>query len=713
MKGRRETTAVEERYHIDELTGLHNLTGILEHLQGRGEYAACDSTVIIYINVMNFKSFNQRYGFSGGNDYIKGIASEIKTVFADELVARAGGDHFIVLSNSISKKEIENKLDSLRDVAHKYEKGLVMRIKAGVYLAKGDEEDPVVMVDRAKIACDDIIRVYDRDTNFYTDELEKRNRLRQYVIDNFDTAFKNRYFKVYYQKEVRTLTRNVCGYEALARWMDPKYGIISPTLFIEVLEDVRLVHKLDAYIIDQVCADLRKDIDMGHQVEPVSVNLSRLDFELCDMLGEVDRCRTKYNIPKNLLNIEITESAVASGADFLGDQITNFRNAGYEVWMDDFGAGYSSFNNLKSYDFDVIKIDMNFLREFRTNKKSRVILANIVDMAKELGIHTIAEGVETEEQYEFLKRIGCEKLQGFLFGRPEPLTESSEKATNDGESCESMEIRNYYDKIGEINLLGNTPLRPKNMEVFNNLPIAILEVDDNEMKMLYMNNAYVTFLNTIGIADMDEANERMKNAELPDVKGLKEITANAEHSLTSRSEADYIVGGSVVNSKVRFISRQDSKASFALVSRNVTLYSDGHLADSVQAAMAHLFNQYFRVDIFSEDGTVENIFLKGEQVAISDRVKSAELAIKTYADMYIKKAEIESFIKFYDISTVRERLRKTDNDYLVGHFHSSSIENGGRMQMYMLMPFYYNNTWKYISCCRYADEMVGSEDDST
>ena len=251
------------------------------------------------------------------------------------------------------------------------------------------------------------------------------------------------------------------------------------------------------------------------------------------------------------------------------------------------------------------------------------------------------------------------------------------------------------------------------MEVFNNLPIAILEVDRDEMKMLYINNAYVTFLNTIGIADMNEANERLCNKELPDVKGLKEIAESAEHSLTSRAEADYIVGGSVVNSKVRFISRQDSKASFALVSRNVTLYSDGHLADSVQAAMAHIFNQYFRVDIFDEDGTVENIFLKGEQVAIADRIKKADEAIRTYAEMYIKKAEYERFIKFYDISTVRERLNKTGNDYLVGHFHSSSIENGGRMQMYMLMPFYYNNTWKYISCCRYADEMVESDDDST
>ena len=168
-----------------------------------------------------------------------------------------------------------------------------------------------------------------------------------------------------------------------------------------------------------------------------------------------------------------------------------------------------------------------------------------------------------------------------------------------------------------------------------------------------------------------------------------------------------------MNSKVRFISRQGTKASFALVSRNVTLYSDGHLADSVQAAMAHIFNQYFRVDIFDDEGTVENIFLKGEQIAIADRVKSATKAVKTYAELYIKKSEIEQFISFYDMTTVRDRIKKAGTDYLVGHYHSASLDNTGRMQMYMIMPFYYNNKWKYISCCRYADEMVESEGDST
>ena len=144
------------------------------------------------------------------------------------------------------------KLSDLRAGAVKYQKGLVMHIKAGIYKADGTEKDHVVMVDRAKIACDDIIRVYDKDDNIYSEELNKKNELRQYVIDNFEIAFKKKYFKVYYQKEVRALTGKVCGYEALARWNDPEYGIISPGIFVEVLENVRLIHKLDIYMIEQV-----------------------------------------------------------------------------------------------------------------------------------------------------------------------------------------------------------------------------------------------------------------------------------------------------------------------------------------------------------------------------------------------------------------------------------------------------------------------------
>ena len=697
---------LEEKAHLDELTGLLNLNGALSHLQRHASDAEGGYSVIVYLNVMNFKTFNQQYGFVGGNEFLRGLAGEIQSIFSNEVIARTGGDQFIILSEKLTEEEIREKLDALRIASHKHEKSLTMRIKAGVYISTGDESDPVIMIDRAKIACDDIIRIYDKDINFYNDELKKRNDLRQYVIDNFEKAFKERYFRVFYQKEIRALTGKVCGYEALARWIDPNYGMISPAIFVEVLEEVHLVNKLDLYMIDSVCRVLRDDIDYGMAVVPISVNLSQLDFELCDIKAEIDKIRAKYDIPTYLLNVEITESAIASGETFLSEQINRFREAGYQVWMDDFGAGYSSLNNLKTFDFDVLKIDMNFLRSFETNKRSKVILATIVNMAKELGMHTLAEGVETQEQYAFLRDIGCEKLQGYLFGKPKPYEEFVKPDEFTFEHCEDVRYKQYYRRIGDINLLGSIPLRDKNLEVFNNLPIAIMEDIGDEIRAIYANTAYRMFLNSVGISSIEDADKRSNTMEYSDTVKLREAMDRAEKSDKRRSEVDCLINGNVVNSKMRFLAKEGDRRAFAIVSRNMSIKgNDNHLAENIHVAMVHVFNQYFRVDLYDEDGTVENIFLNTNQLAVADQESDAVKAVEIYSDMYLYPEDRERFRKFYDIPSVRERVKNSNAEYIVDYYHSAIPEDEGRMQMYMILPFNYNGRWKYISCCRYADEI--------
>ena len=697
---------LEEKAHLDELTGLLNLNGALSHLQRHASDAEGGYSVIVYLNVMNFKTFNQQYGFVGGNEFLRGLAGEIQSIFSNEVIARTGGDQFIILSEKLTEEEIREKLDALRIASHKHEKSLTMRIKAGVYISTGDESDPVIMIDRAKIACDDIIRIYDKDINFYNDELKKRNDLRQYVIDNFEKAFKERYFRVFYQKEIRALTGKVCGYEALARWIDPNYGMISPAIFVEVLEEVHLVNKLDLYMIDSVCRELRDDIDYGMAVVPISVNLSQLDFELCDIKAEIDKIRAKYDIPTYLLNVEITESAIASGETFLSEQINRFREAGYQVWMDDFGAGYSSLNNLKTFDFDVLKIDMNFLRSFETNKRSKVILATIVNMAKELGMHTLAEGVETQEQYAFLRDIGCEKLQGYLFGKPKPYEEFVKPDEFTFEHCEDVRYKQYYRRIGDINLLGSIPLRDKNLEVFNNLPIAIMEDIGDEIRAIYANTAYRMFLNSVGISSIEDADKRSNTMEYSDTVKLREAMDRAEKSDKRRSEVDCLINGNVVNSKMRFLAKEGDRRAFAIVSRNMSIKgNDNHLAENIHVAMVHVFNQYFRVDLYDEDGTVENIFLNTNQLAVADQESDAVKAVEIYSDMYLYPEDRERFRKFYDIPSVRERVKNSNAEYIVDYYHSAIPEDEGRMQMYMILPFNYNGRWKYISCCRYADEI--------
>lgn len=232
--------------------------------------------------------------------------------------------------------------------------------------------------------------------------------LEQYILDHLDEAIARGYIHVYVQPVVRTLTRQVCGMEALARWQDPVHGLLMPGIFIDVLEKHRRIHKLDLYMVRKICEHYRYS---GNRADvPVSVNLSRLDYELCDIFFEVESEVRANKVPRSHLCIEITESALSENEDLMRDYIDRFRKAGYAVWMDDFGSGYSSLNVLKDFELDELKIDMRFLSDF--HNRSKMILASIIQMAKHINIQTLAEGVETEEQFAFLRNIGCEKVQG-------------------------------------------------------------------------------------------------------------------------------------------------------------------------------------------------------------------------------------------------------------------------------------------------------------
>ena len=228
-----------------------------------------------------------------------------------------------------------------------------------------------------------------------------------------------------YQPIVRLSTGKVCEAEALTRWNDPELGLISPAEFIPTLEQYREIHKLDIFAMKKVCQDYKTRNDNGLQLLPTSVNLSRLDFELCDIINEIELAVTLNNIPREMLRIEITESINEEDMTVLNLGIEKLRAMGYQVWMDDFGSGYSSLNVLKDYNFDTIKFDMKFLRGFDVNKseKAKYIISSNLEMARLMGMQALAEGVETEEQLRYLRSIGFDKVQGYYFGKPMKLDE--------------------------------------------------------------------------------------------------------------------------------------------------------------------------------------------------------------------------------------------------------------------------------------------------
>lgn len=420
---------VREKSSQDELTGLPNLHKFqydaMEFL--KKSEVVLENWRFVFMDIGNFKNYNEKYGFSAGNAFLKIFGQYIIEEFPDELVARYSDDHFIVLAEV---KDLEQRLDSLHEKIRKWESDVQMTLKAGFYMPKDQFTPPGSACDYARYACESIKKNYTVNYIEYNTMMHKEFNRKKYIVNSIDNAIKNGYIKVFYQPVVWAADGKLCGAEALARWDDPDFGFLQPGAFISILEEYHLIHKLDMAVLEIVCRDLREAMDKGLRVFPISINFSRLDFELLNLADELDSCVERYGIDKGLIHVEVTESMLGEGNAKLTGMLNKLRERGYSLWLDDFGSGYSGLNVLKDYSFDMMKIDMNFLSKFSENKKSQPILTSIVDLAGKIGMKTLSEGVETNEAYDFLRSIGCQRLQGYLFGKPMLKSELVEKIHN-------------------------------------------------------------------------------------------------------------------------------------------------------------------------------------------------------------------------------------------------------------------------------------------
>lgn len=485
-----------DRY-FDTLTGLPNM----EYCRMRGESYVTDIRIaggtpsVVFFDIVGMKLYNNANGYDKGNEFLLNFAAALKKLFPNNLICRQSNDHFTVVTDI---RNIEERLSEVR----KYVKSVVSKISMDVNIGLckiGEQESMLDACEKAKIACKVQKLSSDNFVRYYDEELRKTLVLRNYVVNHIDEAISNGYIKVFYQPVVRTITETFCGMEALARWVDPQYGFLNPAVFIGALEESRQIHKLDSHVINIVCKEMREEMDAGKPIVPVSFNLSRLDFIGCDIFDVVEKALKKYNIDREYIRVEITESIMASDS-YVRSEIQRFRLVGYEVWMDDFGSGYSSLNTLKDYKFDELKIDMAFLSNF--NDASRTIISSTVRMAKNLGLKTLAEGVETKEQMDFLKGIGCEKVQGYYYGKPQPLKETMKHMESKGLPVEDRETRLVYSKIGRLDYLVDSPK-------------GILSYKDGMFKFLFANKQFEEQIASLGFANIEDVEKAINDPEDP------------------------------------------------------------------------------------------------------------------------------------------------------------------------------------------------------
>lgn len=483
--------------YYDYLTGLPTMTYFFEISQSCKESISKNfgQPVLVFLNLHGMKSYNQKQGFQKGNEFLKSFAQLLAQYFNKENCCRLGGVHFAIIADDTKIR------DTLREFL---ERCKILNTTAGIYPHIGiyqyQTEDVSINVacDRAKLACDTLKRENKEGVAYYDQTTRKAEENHRYIIENLNRAISERWITVYYQPIVRAVNGKVCDEEALARWIDPIKGFLSPADFIPVLEEEKLIYKIDLYVVERVLEKMKYFESQGIPVVSHSINLSRSDFESCDIVEEIRTRVDIAGIPRSKINIEITESVIGNNFDFMIKQIARFQELGFQVWMDDFGAGYSSLNVLKEIPFDLIKFDMSFMRHFDEKNNGKIILSELMKLAFAIGVDTVCEGVETEEQLQFLKEIGCSKIQGFFYSKPNSLEQIMERInTKIAIGFENPAETKYYETIGQINLhdlavITNGSERGFD-NIFNMLPMAIIELNDDCVRFVRTNQSYRNF----------------------------------------------------------------------------------------------------------------------------------------------------------------------------------------------------------------------------
>ena len=595
--------------------------------------------VMAAFDLCGMKVFNARYGVSEGDRLLCIFADLLCKNFGDDNCSRFGEDHFFAFSN---QDRIEQKINNLIQELRESNSGLTLPVKIGTCICQNDISVHLAC-DYARMACEEQKSRYGSSYGNFDERTAQRYVKDEYILSHLDQALNEGWIHVCLQPVVRTLSGEVCSFEALARWRDPVYGYISPGDFVPLLEENGLSHKLDIFILKRIVNMLARDINAGKTVVPVSVNISRADFNFCDPVEIIVNTLDKYNVRRNLICVELTETALMNDSELMRDAIRRFHEAGIDIWMDDFGSGYSSLNVLKDFDFDEIKIDMSFLRDF--SDKSKTIMTMAVKMAKELGIHTLAEGVETVEQLEFLKSIGCEKIQGYFYSRPMTISDLCRFLSDNNFAMETREMRSVYERTGLI-------------DVATDQAVALFFYSDSKFKLLYSNTLYN---DTVGFSSEHIDEEVEREMKKDDAVSLGKFHQLAEKTIETQQEERMTVisKGHYYRVSFRYIaaSRQGSMIFVVVDGKEYEDLEQMHLHDYVMRNIVSAYDCIYLLD-YRED-TRKVILSNLIDEKIGDEFKGLQKFYNNYQARVIYPDDMPRWKKFVNKS--RSKLILSEN----------------------------------------------------
>ena len=630
--------------YYDYMTGLPNMSYFYELAEAGRKRMQAQNTgfAMLFFDLTVLKQFNRRYGFAEGDHLIRTVASVLAKHFSSESCARFAQDHFAAFA---PEEGLTERLDAVIEECAEANGGKTLPLRIGIYPDRIEAVEIGTACDRARLAADLWKKRKESYYSFFDMEMMEAEKNRQAIIDNLDQAIEENWIRVYYQPIVRSSNGKVCNVEALARWKDPVRGLRMPGSFIPVLEEAMLIHKLDLCVVRQVLRDIKLNEKNGLQNVPVSINFSRADFDAYDLVEEISALTDAAGVDRKAIIIEVTESMVGSDFDYMKEQIERFRARGFQVWMDDFGSGYSSLDVLQSITFDLIKFDMGFMRRLDEGENGKIILTEMMRMATSLGVDTICEGVETEEQARFLQEIGCSKQQGYYFMKPMSPKQYLQKYHSGIQNgIENPQEAAYYDTVGRVNLYDLSFLSnlddSMTKNTFDTLPMGVMELGSEGDKVRYIrsNQAFRDFMKRafrLDISNPDlEYSIKMDDHGSDIMKSIEQCRSNENRAFIDEKLED----GSTAHSFLRRIGKNpvDGRESFAFAVLSITEPDESTTYADIASSLAADYYVIYLIDLDTND-----------YIEYSSQIGDEDMSLERHGEDFFASARRETMTRIY------------------------------------------------------------------
>ena len=530
---------------------------------------------LVAIDIEHFKLFNEWYGQVAGDKLLREIGAHLNKMRQEfgGIAGYMGGDDFvIVLPND--EKVLENLKCRITGFVRAYGGHTGFLPAFGFYVIDDISLSASQMYDRAILAQETVKGNYAVRCAYYSSDMKTRLENNHVLLAEVQAGLERDEFIYYLQPKCNLNTGKIVGLESLVRWKHPEKGIVAPGYFIPVMESNGLITELDMKVWEQVCQTLQDWIKSGHKVIPISVNVSSVDIYAIDVVEHFKNLVRKYGLPPEYVELEITESAYVEEYKVITSVAEALRNAGFTVLMDDFGSGYSSLNMLKDVNVDVLKIDMKFLKmDENTMDKGMGILEAVTRMANIMGLRMIAEGVETEDQINYLLNMGCIYGQGYFFYKPLPV-EEIKILLNDENNVDYRGIQ--ARKIEHVRFKDLFQSELASDSILNNIlgPIAIYDVYCDNVELLQVNDKYcllvgqdpVDLAENVQVMEAIHPDDRKKMQNIFQ-RSFQRLAEGAEGTVRRRREDGQYIW---INIKAFFLREQDGHKMFYGAVRDVS-----------------------------------------------------------------------------------------------------------------------------------------------